>query len=81
LHGFLTMVFNEFFLSPSDVSISETYLSNKSVLSQDYEDNLMRFALFAWAACEAPLCMPAICPFGDEVVIIANDWQTGTSPC
>ena len=34
-----------------------------------------RFALFAWAALEAPLCMPTVCPFGEDVVFIANDWQ------
>jgi len=47
---------------------------------KDYQDNLMRFALFSWASCEAPLCMPTISPFGDDVVFIANDWQTGLVP-
>eukprot|EP00802_Teleaulax_amphioxeia_P007215 Tamp_07221.p1 GENE.Tamp_07221~~Tamp_07221.p1 ORF type:complete len:746 (+),score=180.62 Tamp_07221:72-2309(+) len=47
---------------------------------QDYEDNLMRFALFSWAAIEAPLCVPAAVPFGDDVIFLANDWQTGLVP-
>eukprot|EP00292_Cryptomonas_paramecium_P003078 CAMPEP_0113674386 /NCGR_PEP_ID=MMETSP0038_2-20120614/7386_1 /TAXON_ID=2898 /ORGANISM="Cryptomonas paramecium" /LENGTH=618 /DNA_ID=CAMNT_0000590953 /DNA_START=66 /DNA_END=1918 /DNA_ORIENTATION=- /assembly_acc=CAM_ASM_000170 len=47
---------------------------------RDYGDNLFRFGLFAWASIEAPLCMPAVCPFGEDVVYIANDWQTGLVP-
>jgi len=46
----------------------------------DYGDNLFRFALFAWASLEAPLCVPAIAPFGEDVVFVANDWQTGLVP-
>jgi len=47
---------------------------------KDYEDNLFRFALFAWASLEAPLCQPTIAPFGQDVVFIANDWQCGLVP-
>jgi glycogen synthase len=47
---------------------------------KDYGDNLFRFALFAWAGLEAPLCMPPIAPFGEDVVFLANDWQTGLVP-
>ncbi|EKX30912.1 hypothetical protein GUITHDRAFT_149615, partial [Guillardia theta CCMP2712] len=47
---------------------------------KDYEDNLFRFALFAWASLEAPLCLPTIAPFGQDVVFIANDWQCGLVP-
>jgi starch synthase len=46
----------------------------------DYFDNLFRFALFSWAAVEAPLILPAIAPFGEKVIFIANDWQTGLVP-
>ena len=31
---------------------------------KDYDDNLMRFGLFSWAAIEAPLCLPTLAPFG-----------------
>lgn len=42
----------------------------------DYGDNLFRFALFAWAALEAPLVVPCGgVPFGEDVVFLANDWQ------
>ena len=42
----------------------------------DYGDNLFRFALFAWAACEAPLVVPCGgVPYGEDVVFLANDWQ------
>ena len=37
---------------------------------KDYEDNLMRFALFSWAAIEAPLCVPGAVPFGDDVIYL-----------
>jgi len=47
---------------------------------KDYDDNLMRFALFSWAAIEAPLCVPGQVPFGDDVIYLANDWQTGLVP-
>jgi len=46
----------------------------------DYGDNLFRFALFSWASLEAALCVPAICPFGEDVTFIANDWQSGLVP-
>ena len=47
----------------------------------DYGDNLFRFALFAWAALEASLVVPCGgVPFGDEVVFLANDWQSGLVP-
>ena len=47
---------------------------------KDYDDNLMRFGLFCWAAIEAPLCVPACLPFGDDCIYVANDWQTGLLP-
>lgn len=46
----------------------------------EYFDNLFRFALFSWAAVEAPLLLPAVAPFGEKVIFIANDWQTGLVP-
>jgi len=48
--------------------------------SWDYFDNLYRFAVLCWAALEAPLVLPASAPFGEKVVFIANDWQTGLVP-
>lgn len=48
---------------------------------QDYGDNLFRFALFAWAALEAPLVVPCGgVPYGEDVVFLANDWQAGFVP-
>jgi len=47
---------------------------------KDYEDNLMRFGLFSWAAIEAPLCVPGAVPFGDDVIYVANDWQVCIQP-
>mmetsp|Transcript_43661 Transcript_43661/g.102666 ORF Transcript_43661/g.102666 Transcript_43661/m.102666 type:complete len:670 (-) Transcript_43661:214-2223(-) len=47
----------------------------------DYGDNLFRFALFAWAALEAPLVVPCGgVPYGEDVVFLANDWQAGFVP-
>jgi glycogen synthase len=47
----------------------------------DYGDNLFRFALFAWAALEAPLVVPCGgVPFGEDVIFLANDWQSGFVP-
>mmetsp|Transcript_15598 Transcript_15598/g.35967 ORF Transcript_15598/g.35967 Transcript_15598/m.35967 type:complete len:737 (-) Transcript_15598:235-2445(-) len=46
----------------------------------EYFDNMFRFALFSWAAVEAPLLLPTIAPFGEKVIFIANDWQTGLVP-
>jgi len=46
----------------------------------DYFDNLFRFALLSWAGVEAPLLLPTIAPFGERVVFVANDWQTGLVP-
>jgi len=48
--------------------------------SHDYFDNLYRFAVLSWAALEAPLVLPTCAPFGEKVVFIANDWQTGLVP-
>ena len=39
---------------------------------EDYADNLMRFALFSWAAIEAPLCVPVAVPFGDDVIYLGH---------
>mmetsp|Transcript_25651 Transcript_25651/g.59286 ORF Transcript_25651/g.59286 Transcript_25651/m.59286 type:complete len:740 (+) Transcript_25651:95-2314(+) len=47
----------------------------------EYPDNLFRFALLSLAAAEAPLILNirgAI--FGQDVLFIANDWQTGLLP-
>jgi starch synthase len=47
----------------------------------DYGDNLFRFALFAWAALEAPLVVPCGgVPYGEDIVFLANDWQAGFVP-
>ena len=46
----------------------------------DYFDNLFRFALLSWAGLEAPLLLPTVAPFGERVVFVANDWQTGLVP-
>eukprot|EP00283_Hemiselmis_rufescens_P004277 CAMPEP_0173428992 /NCGR_PEP_ID=MMETSP1357-20121228/7817_1 /TAXON_ID=77926 /ORGANISM="Hemiselmis rufescens, Strain PCC563" /LENGTH=737 /DNA_ID=CAMNT_0014393101 /DNA_START=137 /DNA_END=2353 /DNA_ORIENTATION=+ len=46
----------------------------------EYFDNMFRFALFSWAAVEAPLLLPSVAPFGEKVIFIANDWQTGLVP-
>lgn len=47
----------------------------------EYEDNLFRFALLSIAATEAPLCvnLGGSC-YGQDVLFIANDWQTGLVP-
>jgi len=46
----------------------------------EYFDNMFRFGLFSWAAVEAPLLLPTVAPFGEKVIFIANDWQTGLVP-
>jgi glycogen synthase len=46
----------------------------------DYFDNLFRFALLSWAGLEAPLLLPTVAPYGERVVFVANDWQTGLVP-
>jgi len=47
----------------------------------EYGDNLFRFALLSLAATEAPLSIAlGGAPYGEDVVFIANDWQTGLVP-
>lgn len=48
---------------------------------KEYEDNLSRFALFCLAAAEAPLVLDlGGSTYGQDVLFIANDWQTGLLP-
>lgn len=47
----------------------------------EYGDNLFRFALLSLAAAEAPLVLNiGGSTYGDNVLFIANDWQTGLLP-
>mmetsp|Transcript_32700 Transcript_32700/g.97139 ORF Transcript_32700/g.97139 Transcript_32700/m.97139 type:complete len:970 (-) Transcript_32700:127-3036(-) len=47
----------------------------------EYPDNLFRFALLTLAAAEAPLILNlGGSTYGQEVMFIANDWQTGLLP-
>eukprot|EP00930_Biecheleria_cincta_P088987 TRINITY_DN7823_c0_g1_i2.p1 TRINITY_DN7823_c0_g1~~TRINITY_DN7823_c0_g1_i2.p1 ORF type:complete len:883 (-),score=165.00 TRINITY_DN7823_c0_g1_i2:145-2751(-) len=47
----------------------------------EYGDNLFRFALFSLAATEAPLVLEINGSiFGQDVLFICNDWQTGILP-
>jgi len=47
----------------------------------EYEDNLFRFALLTLAATEAPLILNlGGSIYGQEVLFIANDWQTALLP-
>lgn len=47
----------------------------------EYDDNLFRFALFSLAAAEAPLILEIDgSTYGQDVLFIANDWQTGILP-
>eukprot|EP00403_Amphidinium_massartii_P031110 CAMPEP_0178408052 /NCGR_PEP_ID=MMETSP0689_2-20121128/19742_1 /TAXON_ID=160604 /ORGANISM="Amphidinium massartii, Strain CS-259" /LENGTH=729 /DNA_ID=CAMNT_0020029139 /DNA_START=93 /DNA_END=2278 /DNA_ORIENTATION=- len=47
----------------------------------EYADNLFRFALLSLAAAEAPLILTIRgAAFGQDVLFIANDWQTGLLP-
>jgi len=47
----------------------------------EYGDNLFRFALFSLAALEAPLCCHLNgSAYGDRVLFLANDWQSGLLP-
>mmetsp|Transcript_34919 Transcript_34919/g.96425 ORF Transcript_34919/g.96425 Transcript_34919/m.96425 type:complete len:745 (-) Transcript_34919:97-2331(-) len=47
----------------------------------EYEDNLFRFALFSLAAAEAPLILEINgSTYGQDVLFICNDWQTGILP-
>ena len=47
-----------------------------------HSDDLMRFCLLAWAACEAPFQVDCDngAPYGDDVVFLANDWMVGMVP-
>jgi starch synthase len=48
---------------------------------KEYDDNLFRFALLSLAATEAPFILKfGGSNYGDDVVFIANDWQTGLVP-
>jgi len=47
----------------------------------EYSDNLFRFSLLSLAALEAPLVLELNGKtYGQEVLFIANDWQTGLVP-
>lgn len=47
----------------------------------EYDDNLYRFALFSLAATEAPLILEINgSTYGQDVLFICNDWQTGILP-
>lgn len=48
---------------------------------KEYDDNIKRFTLLSLAALEAPLILKlGGCTFGDEILFIANDWQSGLVP-
>lgn len=48
---------------------------------KEYEDNVKRFTLLCLAAMEAPLILSlGGCNYGDKVLFIANDWQSGLVP-
>mmetsp|Transcript_126045 Transcript_126045/g.351214 ORF Transcript_126045/g.351214 Transcript_126045/m.351214 type:complete len:756 (-) Transcript_126045:441-2708(-) len=48
---------------------------------REYPDNLFRFTLLSLAAMEAPLILKlGGCAYGDKVVFLANDWQSGLVP-
>jgi len=47
----------------------------------EYQDNLFRFALLSIAAAEAPLVLEINgSTYGQDVLFICNDWQTGLLP-
>jgi starch synthase len=49
---------------------------------REYEDNLLRFTLLSLAAMEAPLILNLNGQgiYGDKVLFLANDWQSGLVP-
>ena len=48
---------------------------------KEYVDNLFRYALLTVAAMEAPLVLNLRgSTYGQDVLFIANDWQTGLLP-
>lgn len=48
---------------------------------REYEDNLFRFAILSFAAMEAPLILRINgSTYGDKVLFLANDWQSGLVP-
>ncbi|CAE8598461.1 unnamed protein product, partial [Polarella glacialis] len=48
---------------------------------KEYEDNVKRFTILSMAAMEAPLILPlGGATYGDKVLFIANDWQSGLVP-
>eukprot|EP00928_Gymnodinium_smaydae_P040898 TRINITY_DN276_c0_g2_i1.p1 TRINITY_DN276_c0_g2~~TRINITY_DN276_c0_g2_i1.p1 ORF type:complete len:1466 (+),score=392.54 TRINITY_DN276_c0_g2_i1:181-4398(+) len=52
-----------------------------SATGKEYEDNVFRFALLSLAALEAPLVLNlGGSTYGQDVMFIANDWQTGLLP-
>ncbi|CAJ1458710.1 unnamed protein product, partial [Effrenium voratum] len=54
------------------------YVDNQG---KEYEDNLFRFSLLTVASLEAPLVLNIRGKtFGQDVLFIANDWQTGLLP-
>ncbi|MCO5609107.1 hypothetical protein L7F22_063329 [Adiantum nelumboides] len=57
------------------------------VAGDDYEDNQLRFSLFAQAAIEAARILNLNCsefakgPYGEDVIFVANDWHSALLPC
>ncbi|KAH7352505.1 hypothetical protein KP509_19G049200 [Ceratopteris richardii] len=57
------------------------------VAGKDYEDNQLRFSLFAQAAIEAARVLnlnngtTGSGPYGEDVIFVANDWHTALVPC
>eukprot|EP00928_Gymnodinium_smaydae_P040897 TRINITY_DN276_c0_g1_i2.p2 TRINITY_DN276_c0_g1~~TRINITY_DN276_c0_g1_i2.p2 ORF type:complete len:762 (+),score=196.42 TRINITY_DN276_c0_g1_i2:47-2287(+) len=49
---------------------------------REYEDNLFRFTLVSMAAMEAPLILNLNNrgTYGDKIIFLANDWQSGLVP-
>ncbi|BBM99765.1 starch synthase [Marchantia polymorpha subsp. ruderalis] len=57
------------------------------VTGVDYQDNQLRFSLFAQAAIEAVRVLNLTSneffsgPYGEDVIFVANDWHTALLPC
>lgn len=48
---------------------------------REYEDNLLRFTLLSMAAMEAPLILTIRgSKYGEKVIFLCNDWQSGLVP-
>lgn len=54
---------------------------------KDYQDNQLRFSLFAQAAIEAARILDLNCsesasgPYGEDVIFVVNDWHSALLPC